>query len=294
MAGRGVSTVSTIMQKLCQLLVEYLWNETISKNMPKCQTDLEKKIVDMEELWQFPCSWAVLNGCHIPMKCPTPGGLQAFNEYHNYKNFYSIVLMALVDANYQFVWGSCGFPGNSHDAIISQSTNLWNSIQEGMLPSMHKHVDKLEILPLILADSAFPLRNWLMKPYSNAVLSHIQKFFNYRLSRARMVTEYAFGQLGRWRVLLRKNEGNMDHVRISVFACMVLHSICIMRGDTISKKLNLTFNHDNNKRRDREEVRKLLQMRKCQKTTDVSKEAKKIRNALSDKLWTEKETGKVC
>ena len=86
----------------------------------------------------------------------------------------------------------------------------------------------------------------------------------------------------------------MDHVRISVLACMVLHNICIMRGDTISKKLDLTFNPDNNERRDREEVRKLLQMRKCQKTPDVSKEAKKIRNALSDKLWTEKETGKVC
>ena len=30
----------------------------------------------------------------------------------------AIVLMGLVDSHYRFVWGSCGFPGNSHDAVI--------------------------------------------------------------------------------------------------------------------------------------------------------------------------------
>ena len=49
----------------------------------------------MEELWQFPCSWAAVDGCHIPIKCP-PGGQSSRKEYHNFKNFYSIVLMALV------------------------------------------------------------------------------------------------------------------------------------------------------------------------------------------------------
>lgn len=32
------------------------------------------------------------------------------------------MLMAMVDSKYTFVWGSCGFPGNSHDAIIFKST----------------------------------------------------------------------------------------------------------------------------------------------------------------------------
>ena len=39
-------------------------------------------------------------------------------EYQNFKKFYSIVLMGLVGSHYRFVWGSCGFPGNSHDAVI--------------------------------------------------------------------------------------------------------------------------------------------------------------------------------
>ena len=55
------------------------------------------------------------------MKCP-PGGLQSSKEYHNCKKFCSIVLMAMVESQYRFVWATCGFPGNSHDAIIFKST----------------------------------------------------------------------------------------------------------------------------------------------------------------------------
>ena len=205
MVGRGLSTVNSIVHEVSKVLVEYLWQEAISSNLPKCREDFEEKIVDMEEFWQFPCTWAASDGCHIPMKCP-PGSLGACKEYHNFKNFYSIVLMALVDSNYRFIWGSCGFPGNSNDSVIFQSTNLWNSIQEEMLPNVGKQVGKVNIPPLIIADSAFPLRTWLMKPYTDAVLSPQQKYFNYRLSRARVVTECAYGQLkGRWRVLYKKN-----------------------------------------------------------------------------------------
>jgi len=72
--------------------------------------------------------------------------------------------MAVVGSNYRFVWGSCGYPRNSHDAITFKSTNLWNSIQDGLLPSIGKSVGEVNVPPLIIADSAFPLRTWLMKP----------------------------------------------------------------------------------------------------------------------------------
>ena len=68
---------------------------------------------------------------------------------------------------------------------------------------MGKVVGKLNVPPLVVADSVFSLRGWHMKPYPDTVLSPQQKYFNYRLSRACMVTEGAYGQLkGRWRVLL--------------------------------------------------------------------------------------------
>ena len=210
MVGRGVSTVSSIVEEVSQVLVNHLWNDCVSMHLPHSTEAFKEKILDMEELWQFPCCWAAIDGCHIPIKCP-PGGLESCKEFHNFKNFYSIVLMAMVDSKYRFVWGSSGFLGNSHDAIIFKSTNLWDALQNGLLPNIAKVVGEVSVPPLIVGDSAFPLQSWLMKPYTNATLSPKQRYFNYRLSRARMVTESAYGQLkGRWRVLFRKNESNKE------------------------------------------------------------------------------------
>ena len=196
----------------------------------------------------------------------------------------------MVDSHYRFIWGSCGFPGNAHDAVIFQSTDLWNSIQEGLIPPNGKSVGGIDVPPLIVGDSTFPLRTWLMKPFTNAVLSPKQRHLNYRLSRARMVSQGAYRQLkGRWKVLLRKSESNRDQVCITTLACMVLHNSCIMQGDAISKKLDLS----NSENRSREEIRKLLQMRDCSSMRDVSFEACKVSNALCEKLWFQKETGQV-
>ena len=100
-----------------------------------------------------------------------------------------------------------------------------------------------------------------------------------------MVTEAAYGQLkGRWRVLFRKNESSRDQARITTLACMVLHNTCIMQGDAISRKLDLSLDESGGKR-NRDELRKLLQMRDW--------EAARIRDALCEKLWLEKQKGKV-
>ena len=64
----------------------------------------------------------------------------------------------MVDAKYRSVWGSCGYPGNSHDSIIFQSTALWVSIKDGkFLPKFTQKEEGVSIPPLILGDSAFPL-----------------------------------------------------------------------------------------------------------------------------------------
>ena len=78
-----------------------------------------------------------------------------------------------------------------------------------------------------------------------------------------MVTEGTYGQLkGRWRVLLRKNESSQDNTHITTLACMFLHNTCIAQGDAISKKLDLSLDA-NGQKRNRKEIRKLLQMRNC-------------------------------
>ena len=197
--------------------------------------------------------------------------------------------MAIVDSNYRFLWASCGFPGNSHDSIIFQSTELWKNITEkDAIPNIGQTVDETVIYPLLLGESAFPLQSWMMKPYTNAVLTKKQTNFNCHLSWARMVTEGAYGQVkGRWRVLLRKMES--DQVKITALTCIILHNICIDKEETLSRKLDPTIDPLTNERRYRNTIRNLLQMRSCNKIKDTTAEAERIRNALCQKLWHEVE-----
>lgn len=144
------------------------------------------------------------------------------------------------------------------------------------------------IYTLIVGDSAFPLSTWLMKPYSNAILTPQQRYFNYRLSLARMVTEAAYGQLkGRWRILLRKCECSQDTVKIMSLACVVLHNICIDMEDKAPISWDLTYDANTQQKQPRELVRELLNMRDCKRMRDTSAEATAVRECLKSKFWSE-------
>ena len=79
-------------------------------------------------------------------------------------------------------------PGNSQYSVILQSTKFWSNVKDGnFLPKFSQEENALLIPPLVIGDSAFPFENWLMKPFTNAVLTPPQRYFNYRFSRARMV-----------------------------------------------------------------------------------------------------------
>lgn len=141
---------------------------------------------------------------------------------------------------------------------------------------------------MILGDSAFPFRIWLMKPYTHANLTPEEANFNYRLSRARMVIERAFGQLkSRWRVLYRKLESQPEAVKLATLACLILHNICIAANDSLPPQLDVTTNPFTGEKRSRDDIRKLLQMRNCARKRDSSRLAGAIRVALTKHLYQE-------
>lgn len=272
-----------------------MWDEYVKSAFPVTEEEFEEAMIDMGVEWQFPFAFSALDGSHIPMRCP-PGGAEARKQYHNFKNFYSIILMALVDAKYRFIWTACGSPGNTHDSTVFQGTNLWHNILEGgVIPKKAQVVDGVEVPPIILGDGAFPLKTWLMKPFGDLHLTEERRNFNYRLSRARMVTEGAFGKLkGRWRVLHRKNEASKNVCKKVTLACIVLHNLCISTGDTVGRKYDLSLDNHQNKRSTRVDVRERMLMINSQRRTwseERQSQAVEVRRALTTKFSGERRPG---
>ena len=162
-----------------------------------------------------------------------------------------------------------------------------------MIPNVVQQVEDVEIPPLILGDGAFPLRTFILKPHGDAILPDDERYFNYRNSRARLVTEEAFGRLKiRFRVLFRKCESNNETVKLYDLACVLLHNLCIERGDLVPRKFDLTSDHASNKCLSPEEASDALALRRTnQKNFEVNKksQALKVRKALTVKMWKEKE-----
>ncbi len=163
--------------------------------------------------------------------------LSIYNIIQNTLEAKKLILTGLVDAKYRFIWAGSGWAGNTHDSTVFQSTNLYKKIvHEQLIPDIKFFAQNVSIGPIILGDGAFPLQPWWQKPYSNATMTREQKYFNYRLSRARIVVEAAFGMLkGRWRVLQPKCEASKEVVRSYSLACIILHNLCIERGDTLAR-----------------------------------------------------------
>ena len=92
------------------------------------------------------------------------------------------------------------------DAQIFNECQLRQSVMGGTIGVLDAEPvpgDERDMPYSIVADDAFVLRTWLMKPFSGRNQNDLQRVFNYRLSRARWVMENAFGTLAnRFRYLL--------------------------------------------------------------------------------------------
>jgi hypothetical protein len=122
------------------------------------------------------------------------------STYFNYKRSFSIILMALVDADYCFTFVvDAGAEGRMNDAGVFASTTLYRKMirrelslpPNEPLPGRHKRVPYI-----IVGDDAFLLSSSLLKAYSgNNAMGTIERNFNYRLCRARQIVENVFGIL---------------------------------------------------------------------------------------------------
>ena len=186
-----------------------------------------------------------LDGKHIAIKKPK----KSSSEYFNYKGYFSLVLLALVDADYTFLWVNTGASGSSSDAQIFNRSKLKRRIENGTLglpPPEPLGPGGADLHYFLLGDDTFAMMCWLVKPYIRRQLTREERIANYSISRGRRVVKNSFGILvKRFRVLLTTMEQRQKVVRDIVLTCVVQHNMLRShQGEQTDQPLQLTtYNH---------------------------------------------------
>ncbi len=217
------NSIVSIIPEVCEAIVAEFGPEFIST--PTTEDEWKAVATQFSEKWQFHHCLGALDGKHIALQCPSGGG----SLFYNYKGFHSIILMALMDANYKLLWVEVRAHGSAGDAQVFNNSELKEAIDCDALnipaPEPLPYDDKA--MPyFIVGDDAFALRTWLQKPFSLRLLTMNERIYNYRLSRARSVVENAFGILAnRFRCLHRTLQQRSTVVTSIVLACVCLHNM---------------------------------------------------------------------
>lgn len=230
----ATNTIAKIIREVTTVFIEEYCDIYI--NCPNTEEEWKEKARGFEEEGKVPHAIAAMDGKHVRIECPNKSG----STYYNYKGFFSIVLFALVDSDYKFLWVDVGCPGSMSDAQIFNFSQLKQCIEDGSL-----HIPPPEPLPgqdtpmpyFILGDDAFALSTWLMKPYSRRNLTHDNRIYNYRISKGRIIVENTFGVLAnRFRVLRLAMPQHVDTCRNIVLTCCILHNMLRIRYPQKDKK----------------------------------------------------------
>jgi hypothetical protein len=137
--------------------------------------------------------------------------------------------MALVDADYKFRWVNIAAPGGFSETQIWNQSELKKVIERGLISLPTSNPLPGDDKPMgyyFIADDAFGMKPWLMKPFSRQGLAYDERIFDYRLLRARRVVENAFGILAnRFRCLLSVMNQKPETVHVTVLTCVCFRNM---------------------------------------------------------------------
>lgn len=215
--------ISSIVPSVCKAIYEVLGPRYIS--LPKTEEEWQKVASDFYTQWNFPMCIGALDGKRILIQKPINSG----SGFYDYKGHFSVIMMALVDADCKFLYVDVGSCGRASDGSVWDRCTLRQAVESDIL-----NIPKPQTIPftgmecpyVFVGDDAFPLKKYLMKPYPGRGGTEESVIYNYRLSRARRTSENAFGIMtARFQVFKQPLRIAPKHVEDITLAAVALHNM---------------------------------------------------------------------
>lgn len=224
----GVSTLSGLIPRT----LEAIWDvfSTVHIRMPS-KDDFCKSAAGFSYHCGVEHCLGAIDGRHINIKRPNGTG----SEFYNYKNYFSIVLLAVVDFFYRFIFIDVGGYGSHSDGGILAASDFFRALKEDELEipeTISLPGSDFELPYFFVADAAFPLSERIMKPFPGKNLPAEAQKYNKRISCARVKVENAFAFVcQKWRIFYTTIQLEPHVVDWIVKCTCLLHNILIDLGD---------------------------------------------------------------
>uniref|UniRef100_A0A803JJM1 DDE Tnp4 domain-containing protein n=1 Tax=Xenopus tropicalis TaxID=8364 RepID=A0A803JJM1_XENTR len=187
--GISAQALGRIIPETCHAIIESLKADYLK--FPSTEVEWKSVAKQFEDYWNFPNCLGAIDGKHVRIQTPTRSG----SYYFNYKGYFSIVLLAIVNAKYEFLMVDVGKNGRVSDGGAMEQTFFYQQLQNDQLHLPSNSDSREGLNYAFVADEAFALHKHILKPFPQKHLTMERRIFNYRLSRARRVVENAFGIL---------------------------------------------------------------------------------------------------
>ncbi|KAJ8983281.1 hypothetical protein NQ317_010531 [Molorchus minor] len=197
-------TVRRVSKAIAALREHYI-------KMPQTNEEVRECRQAFYNIARFPRCIGAIDCSHI--KIQSPGGNNA-EIYKNRKQFFSLNVQTVADANLKIEDIVCRWPGSAHDAHIFRNSVICQSFENGNFEDS-----------LIVGDSGYPIKPYLITPL-HEVRNIADNLFNESLIRTRNVAERIYG------VWKRRFPGlalglrlKLDTIQAMTVATAILHNI---------------------------------------------------------------------
>ncbi|XP_062608924.1 putative nuclease HARBI1 [Saccostrea cucullata] len=171
----------------------------------------------------FPGILGCIDGTFIRIQTPKENE----QDFVNRKGYHSLNVQMTCDSNFLVTNCVARWPGSCHDSRIFRESKLCEQFENGQHDG------------LLLGDSAYPCKTYLMTPFNTTNDVHYREKFNRALCRTRVLIEQTYGILKRRFPCLSVGlRTNPDRACMYVVACVMLHNIGILRQDIVTTDIN--------------------------------------------------------